>query len=360
MKNENLYDISVIIPVYNGEKYIDGCLYSISIQDMALRLQTIIINDGSTDGTLQKLDDCQKKYPGLNITIISQDNMGVSVARNKGLEKATGKYVSFVDIDDWVGISPEFVEEFFYTDNLRRPRQNEYNVIGNLETIRRPINPKNFPIPNRSTSYFSTMFKTIEKTHADVVFGGKLTINEPEKYVRLQKYSEPGITYSGNNETDKHNAIQEAYARESANFALYNRNFLEKNKLQFEPNMQLDEDILFCMNATLFARRIATEPRAIYAYNRHSQPLSTDKTEQQLNLAKIQCFSTFLLNLKFGEKFPVIYNFWFKKFLLDTTIKKPTILNKCEKCKTKHCTGCKNLGCAIQFVRKKLTEFMQK
>ena len=86
---------SIIIPVYNGEKYIEFCLNSIISQ--ALKdWELILIDDGSTDKTPELLH----KYVNKNIYLISKSNEGVSVARNKGLDIAKGEYILFVDADD--------------------------------------------------------------------------------------------------------------------------------------------------------------------------------------------------------------------------------------------------------------------
>lgn len=91
--------VSIIIPVYNAERYLSGCLDSI-INQTYENLEIIVINDGSTDNSL---DICNRyKKIDNRITVIDQKNNGVSKARNKGVLKATGKYVSFVDSDDSV------------------------------------------------------------------------------------------------------------------------------------------------------------------------------------------------------------------------------------------------------------------
>lgn len=89
---------SIIIPCYNSSRYIERCLDSILRQDND-DIEIIVINDGSTDNTLEKL----KKYHGIqSIKIINKDNQGVSIARNVGLSVARGDYIIFVDSDDWV------------------------------------------------------------------------------------------------------------------------------------------------------------------------------------------------------------------------------------------------------------------
>ena len=91
--------LSIIIPVYNVEKYLRQCLDSILV-DNQFTGQVICVNDGSTDGSLAILEEYAEKYP--NIEIYSQENLGQSVARNTGLDHAIGEYISFIDSDDWV------------------------------------------------------------------------------------------------------------------------------------------------------------------------------------------------------------------------------------------------------------------
>ena len=93
------YDISVIVPVYNGEKYIEKCFESIKNQTIK-NIEVIFVNDGSTDNSKQILDNIKKVNKGVNVKIIHQENKGPGSARNTGIINASGKYIGFVDIDD--------------------------------------------------------------------------------------------------------------------------------------------------------------------------------------------------------------------------------------------------------------------
>ena len=87
--------VSVIIPVYNAEKYISKCLDSLLDQTFK-RMQIIIINDGSTDNSAQILN----KYEVLDdrVSVYHTENRGVSSARNLGIDKATGEYIIFIQM----------------------------------------------------------------------------------------------------------------------------------------------------------------------------------------------------------------------------------------------------------------------
>ena len=106
VKYTNVFDkfkdtilISFIIPVYNCAPYIARCLDSILNQTIK-NIEIIVINDGSTDGIESILYNYQKKYK--NITVIHQKNKGVSAARNAGIRKSKGMYLSFIDGDDYI------------------------------------------------------------------------------------------------------------------------------------------------------------------------------------------------------------------------------------------------------------------
>ena len=98
-KKEKL--VSVIVPVYNAEKFLDKTLKSLTIQSIDVDFaEIILVNDGSKDRSLEICQAFAKNNE--NIIVIDQQNTGVSGARNVGLERATGKYVTFVDSDDYV------------------------------------------------------------------------------------------------------------------------------------------------------------------------------------------------------------------------------------------------------------------
>lgn len=93
--------LSIIIPIYNGSSYLRKCLDSILI-GKTYGLELILINDGSTDDSPNICRDYQDRYDF--IQVINQENSGPGIARKRGLELATGLYVSFVDADDWLDI----------------------------------------------------------------------------------------------------------------------------------------------------------------------------------------------------------------------------------------------------------------
>ena len=94
--------VSVIVPVYNVEKFIDKCLNSLVNQTLK-EIEIIVVNDGSPDNNQKIIDEYVKKYPD-KIKSFIKENGGQGSARNMGIEKAVGEYISFVDSDDWLDL----------------------------------------------------------------------------------------------------------------------------------------------------------------------------------------------------------------------------------------------------------------
>lgn len=112
--------ISVIIPLYNVEQYLPECMESILSQTYR-ELEIIVVDDGSTDGCPGICDEYAKKDP--RIRVIHQANCGVSVARNRGLAIASGKYLMFVDSDDLL------IENFFIEDLYRILKSKDADIV---------------------------------------------------------------------------------------------------------------------------------------------------------------------------------------------------------------------------------------
>ena len=101
--------ISIIVPVYNAEKYLDVCLSSLVNQTFR-DFEIIVINDGSNDNSEKIIKKFKKRYPEM-IKNYSFPNQGISKTRNYGIKKASGKYISFIDSDDYVDV--KFLEAMY-------------------------------------------------------------------------------------------------------------------------------------------------------------------------------------------------------------------------------------------------------
>jgi len=97
------YSISLIVPIYNAEQYLDECLNSLFSQTIARQIEYIFINDASTDNSLNILQEKSKLHPELEIHIISNsENQGSASTRNTGIRYAHAPYLMFTDSDDWI------------------------------------------------------------------------------------------------------------------------------------------------------------------------------------------------------------------------------------------------------------------
>lgn len=164
--------VSIILPAYNVEKYIACCLDSI-LQQSYNNIEIIIVNDGSTDHTLEVAQQYQKRHT--IITLIDQQNSGVSASRNTALKCAKGDYVLFVDADDWLDINTvqvcieqieaehadvcffAYQSEFLNRTEVRclYPKSKVFNIKECENLQRRIIGPldEEMQIPQRLDSY---------------------------------------------------------------------------------------------------------------------------------------------------------------------------------------------------------------
>ena len=119
--------VSVIVPVYNVEKYLEKCLNSLVCQSLEA-IEIIVVNDGSTDNSQAIIDGFNEKYPD-KIKSFTKENGGLSDARNFGIERAEGEFIGFVDSDDYV--SAEMFEEMYQLAE----KHNAEMVICNLQKV---------------------------------------------------------------------------------------------------------------------------------------------------------------------------------------------------------------------------------
>lgn len=200
--------LSIIVPIYKVEKYLDECLNSIFSQNVPLEnFEVICVNDGTPDNSMQIVNRYAKKYS--NLHIIEQENQGLSIARNNGLAASSGKYVWFVDSDDWLKpqafatIIPLILEEKYDVISMPldwaypNPKNNsidcrlEHDLIIdgitfgkmhlNLGAIQRNVISNDFLIKNNLTFYPHIL-------HEDGLFGREMFYLAQKVYVLSKSY----------------------------------------------------------------------------------------------------------------------------------------------------------------------------
>lgn len=201
--------VSIIIPVYNSEKYLEKCIDSILNQDYK-NIELIIINDGSTDSSKEIIENYQKKYND-TIIYIEQKNLGPAVARNNGIKNATGKYIFFIDNDDYI-----------------------------------------------DKNYIATFVKEAESNNYDIIIGGYRRTNEKGKILEEVKYN--------NTKWCKYKSIT-PWAR------IYNREYVVKNKFEFL-KCNIGEDIYFNIQAVSISDNVKIIDYIGYNWFLNSQSIS--------------------------------------------------------------------------------------
>lgn len=208
--------ISVILPVYNAEKYLHKCLESIINQGMK-ELEIIAVNDCSTDNSLEILKKYRQQFSFLRI-IDHTLNMGAAVARNGAIKQATGKYIAFIDSDDWFG-----------------------------------------------EKYLETLYTEAENTKADIVFSNMLNVDQEgvRKYGAFYrakgKYFNKKITLAD---------LPCDWRSTSPWMKLYNRAFVINNDLKFQEGIRLGaEDVPFSWMSYFAAKKISFCENVYYYYN---------------------------------------------------------------------------------------------
>lgn len=181
--NNNPLFLSIIIPVYNTEKFLQECLDSCLNQDFPHdQYEIICINDGSTDNSAEILLSYEKKYK--NVFVVDQSNKGISPARNKAVGIANGKYLWFVDSDDF--ISPGFIKELhdkYYHENYDMILFGSYSFKDSLSADETEQYKNGTLRPNRAILTVRVTSRLIKKSfmetngiyfHEDVLYGEDL------------------------------------------------------------------------------------------------------------------------------------------------------------------------------------------
>ncbi|PHV69521.1 hypothetical protein CS063_15370 [Sporanaerobium hydrogeniformans] len=215
--------ISVIVPIYNAEKYLEKCLDSLIAQTYK-ELEIILINDGSKDNSLT-ICECYKEADP-RIKVINKVNEGVSVARNTGIEVATGEYIGFVDPDDWV--EPEMYETLY-----KRLQNSDYPIClcNYFKDNKRASTPKLFEFEEACLEHD----QIIDKLITNMIGIEDIT----PKYIYVM-----GSVWRG----------------------LYRKSFIDEQNLRFKKGISIMEDLIFMVQALLSTEGMCIEHSVQYHY----------------------------------------------------------------------------------------------
>lgn len=228
--------VSVIIPAFNAQKHLGKCIQSVIDQTLS-DIEIIIVNDGSSDGSLSLIEQFAKNDSRLKV--MSQENKGVSAARNKGLEIVVGEWIAFVDADDW--IEPAMLETL-----------NKNAVLSSSEL-------------------------------------SVCNVNEFQK----DKLSKPRLNLDSgisdfNGVPEKKVEMMMDFKYDYANWnKLYDGDIVRKHQIRFDEHISIGEDLLFNLYYLNFIDKIVCMDIPLYNYRIHEQSAmakSADKRIEQYDL----------------------------------------------------------------------------
>lgn len=216
--------VSIIVPVYNVEKYLPECLDSLVNQTLK-DIEIICVNDGSTDNSLDILKKYSQKYS--NIIVINQANKGLGATRNVGVSYASGEYIGYVDSDD-------FVDSAMF--------EKLYTVAKACDA---DVALTNFYIYLNDTGYVYP-YRDMKLLHRLNVLGSFNAYQNPEVLLNVGCW-------------DK----------------LYKRSFLQQNNIAF-PEKRIYEDVLYSYSSLTYANKIVALTDRLYYYRKNTGISITD------------------------------------------------------------------------------------
>lgn len=251
--------VSVVIPVYNVEKYLRECLDSVINQSLK-EIEIICVNDGSKDGSQKILEE----YSGidLRIHIIVQENQGLSCARNVGIRCATGEYICFLDSDDM--LAADALEEMYEYAEMQRLDILHYDIECVYENER-------LRIKESKDEYYS------KKKN----YGGPMT--GKEMFCQLIEADDFSV---------------------SACHLFIRKRFLDDNNINFVPKI-LYEDGLFCFQCFMETKRIEHISKKYLIYRIRQNSILTSKVSYKNLQSLVYCYRKileYLLNSELSKR----------------------------------------------------------
>ena len=215
--------ISIIVPIYNIEKYLARSIESLIGQTYP-HLEIILVNDGSKDQSLSICQEYAKKDK--RIVIIDKVNEGVSIARNTGIEAATGKYIGFIDPDDWV--EPDMYEKLY---NQLKKWDAPVSLCNYFKDSKKRSSPKTFAFKD------------------EVLRGEEVTQKLVNNMVGMPDLMPTNVVIMG-----------------CVWRGLFKKEFLDAHELRFSPGLTIMEDLVFMVQTLLKCECVAIEQGAYYHY----------------------------------------------------------------------------------------------
>lgn len=247
--------VSIILPVYNAQSHLARCVGSICAQTYR-NIEIIILNDGSKDQSLPVCEEFRQKDP--RILLVDKANSGVSDTRNLGLKLASGKYVEFVDSDDY--LDPDFTERL-----VAAAEENEADFV---------IAPYKMVIPAGA----SKPEQVLDKIQDEL---GVMSVARPPE-VREYGFLPAGVY-------DKDTFALRLMDKPASYFYsvlwnnLYRRDILTGNDIQFVSEMRWAEDLVFNLRYIQYAERFVAIDKPGYYYVQNPQSIC----HTQINAATI-------------------------------------------------------------------------
>ena len=237
----NKCKLSIIVPVYGVEKYIDKCLNSLVKQSLK-EIEIIVVNDGTKDNSQKIIDKYVKKYPD-KIKSYIKENGGQGSARNYGLKKASGEYIGYVDSDD-------FVEKDMYKKLYNKAKENNYDIVvcGNYNVSE--------DYQNKNIDAFINNYNT----DLENIFFGKMAVWNK----------------------------------------IYKRDILIKNKLEFKEKVWY-EDLAFTLKAIMNSNTFAFIDEPLYDYLIR-EGSTMNNSNVQRNLEILDAFNDILSYIQHNKK----------------------------------------------------------
>ncbi|WP_198306608.1 glycosyltransferase family 2 protein [Dehalobacterium formicoaceticum] len=215
--------VSIIVPIYNVEKYLHQCIDSLVVQTLS-NIEIILVDDGSTDQCGRLCDEYALK--DARVKVIHQPNAGLSAARNSGIKCAGGEYIGFVDGDDWV-----------------------------------------------DASMFKVLYDAGKEHHCDIVSCNFSFFYEDSTLRRIEQeekmFISPGIVDQSNIREEIYLPVIKGEIFTSCCNKIYDRKFLEENKILFLEGLLLQEDYYFYLDVFTYMKRCFQIDEPLYYYRNY-------------------------------------------------------------------------------------------